>query len=83
MKHMKKYKLTDEQIENCIIAWYNRDTIPYISMNELMKLKDILKKSSNIPSMLTIVKEIKEFREKHWDKTLPLNEAYKKYVKMI
>lgn len=30
--------------------------------------------------MKSILKALKEYREKHWDKKLPINEAYKKYV---
>ncbi len=36
--------------------------------------------SSNTDKTL---KGLKEFREKNWDKTLPLNEAYKKYIKIF
>ena len=32
-------------------------------------------------SLYKVGKGLKEFRENNWDKTLPLNEAYKKYIK--
>ena len=58
------------------VKFYCKNTSCFMHYIANHKLKDT-------PNTDKTLKGLKEFREKNWDKTLPLNEAYKKYIKIF
>ncbi len=74
---LKAIKMVVEAVDILIIVGTN--LLNYEDVELWMEIKELL----NTQDTDKTLKGLKEFREKNWDKTLPLNEAYKKYIKIF